>query len=244
MKKIMFAALFLAAAVSLNAGVFIDMYGGWSAARMALYNDGMDEAQVYYEAMGFETKLKGINSDLNLGLDAGAFFDGGWAPYIRSNFIFMKEDYNEVNYPGGGTIMKNTVKYDCVYTGIGLRKYFQERLYEHEFLFFAAADAGISFSVDNYAKTKWFNPDGSQLDYADVDYKGIMFGAHAEAGCEYFVEKNLGFGIRAGYRLMSGSVSGNIKSGNVLEGNNGTKDTQDLEYSGIYVNAGITFFIK
>lgn len=244
MKKIVLVILMFAAAVPAGAAVFIDLYGGWSAARMSLYNDGMDTVQIYYESWGYETKLKGINSDLNLGIDAGVFFDGGWAPYIRSQFIFMKEDYNEVNYPGGAALLKNMVKYDCVYSGVGLRKYFKDRLYEHEFIFYAAADAGMSVSVDNYAKTKWFNSDGSQLDYADVNYTGIMFGAHAEAGCEYYVEKNLGFGIKAGYRMMSGSVSGIIKSGDVLEVNNGTKDSQALDYSGIYINAGIIVLIQ
>lgn len=244
MKKSLLIILLIAAAVPAGAAVFIDLYGGWSAARMSLYNDGMDTVQIYYEGMGYETKLKGINSGLNLGIDGGVFFDGGWAPYLRSQFVFMKEDYNEVNYPGGAALLKNMVKYDCVYAGLGLRKYFKDRLYEHEFMFYAAADAGMSVSVDNYAKTKWFNSDGSQLDYADVNYTGIMFGAHAEAGCEYYVEKNLGFGIKAGYRMMSGSVSGIINSGNILEENNGTKDTQELDYSGIYISAGIIIVIK
>jgi len=246
MRKIVLVVLMIAASVPVNAGIFIDIYGGWSAARMSVYNDAMDTLQILYEAEDCETKLKGINSDLNLGIDTGMFFDGGWAPYIRSQFVFMKEDYNEVNYPSGATLMKNKVRYDCVYAGVGLRKYFKDRLYEHEFIFYAAADAGVSFSVDNYAKVKWFNPDGSQSNYNDVDYSGAMFGAHAEAGCEYYVEKNLGFGVKAGYRMMSGAVSGIMKSDIIKDGIpvNGTKDTQELDYSGIYINAGIIVVIQ
>jgi hypothetical protein len=167
-------------------------------------------------------------------VDVKSLNSGDWGFYVRAGRLNLIDDKSKIEYDG--TKVYETLKsdYSVNYSCVGIRKYFG--------FLYAGADAGGYFNWGNNSDDiLYVSSDG--INYDSYEYRTtwdtFLIGFNLEAGIDYWIGDSFGIAARAGYRIVKGKVSVDLGP----EYQDEMVD-QNVDYSGMYIGAGIMIALK
>lgn len=243
-KKFLFLILCLLFFISSYGAQIFEIGGSIMTIAMTDYNNELEETMKKMEAIGAKI-------DYNLLNFAGAFNLCGIFPLSKekgATAITMIIDYiivenkNKVYWPNGQTYFITNENWSVNYTGMGVRKYFDDKITDEKVKPFIGCDLGAGIGFNNFLDFKAYYPSGALWDTGYAYMSGIFFGTRLETGINYFFADNFGIYFKIGGRYMKGQLTGIMKStGVIFPKEEETK--QNLDYSGFNISMGITFQI-
>lgn len=104
---------------------------------------------------------------------------------------------------------------------------------------------GIKKHLFNYQNVNLYNltaynASGVETGTLSVIPSTFLFGANAEIGADFWFTEGVGLNIKAGYRYSKGDLTGKYVGTGVYLSSNGNDMKQPVDYSGFYINAGLS----
>lgn len=242
-KTILLCSMFLAFLVVNSSGAAIlEVGGSYMTIAMTKYNDSMEKVMKDFEALGGKTDYSLLNS-------AGAAHVCWVSPFSTDMGLYgitLVTDYIVINtknkelWPDGKDLMVTEEDWSADYIGLGLRRYFVDKIEGGKWSPFVGVDLGVGYTIGNFQDVKVYYSSGSQWDTGYADMSGVFFGCRAEVGFDYWFNDFIGLYLKTGGRYMKGELKGTFKSaGIVLPKEDNVK--QEVDYSGFVISTGLSF---
>jgi outer membrane protein W len=188
-----------------------------------------------------------------------ADFELGIKYFVSPNFaLLLRSDYTQAEATttlqiDGADSFESHFNMETMYLGVGGRYYFTTN---SGFAPYVGADIGMFLNINSFyqiwsdrtqplvnsylnAATGGNSDVMTLLESQVIDLKDGIFGAHIEAGTEYMFNNNVGLGVGIGYRIAGAKPVGDFID---VKGNSGVAALSDINYGGLYLNAGLTFY--
>lgn len=222
-----------------------EINGGINLLAMTEYNKDAQEQNESFESLNASSDFRLITSGGLVSIAGAYIFDspsGLWAFYVKNDYIIVLDNDSKVFWPNSTNellTMKSNLSAD--YFGLGFRKYFQDKWKNEQVNFFLGFDAGIMYSIANQVEGNAYTATGDEMGTLSVTPFGLFFGTCFEAGTDYWFNDNFGLNFKAGYRYSKGDLEGIFRGTGYYYPQDGSLMVQPVDYSGLYINGGISF---
>lgn len=247
MKKICFAACLLfvfSALFAENSKNTVEISGGANLLAMTEYNKSIDQQNASMEGMGYIPDLNKITMGGFVSLEWIYIFPsdiGLWGFYGKNDFLIVQDQDSVVYWPDGTTkALSTNINFNIDYLGFGMRRYFMDTWEVKKPNVFIGLDLGVMYSMGNKIDGTAYNSSGAQTGTLSVVPSAFLFGANAEIGADFWFTEGFGLNIKAGYRYSKGDLTGKYVGTGVYLSSNGNDMKQPVDYSGFYLNGGIS----
>jgi hypothetical protein len=167
--------------------------------------------------------------------------NGLWGFYGKNDFLMVKDSDSKVFWPDGTTnFLTTNVDFSIDYLGLGMRRYFMDTWEVKKFNPFIGLDMGLMYSIGNKIDGTSYNASGVETGTLSVVPSAFLFGANAEIGTDFWFTGSFGLNLKAGYRYVKGDLKGDYVGTGIYTGQSGQTMKQPVDYSGFYVNGGIS----
>lgn len=205
------------------------------------YNSYIDNANEKNKSVGVYSPLKkienGLAPEINICYQMN-FSSMILGLYLKNQYIFVFNGSGIAEWGSGKPAQIIEADLNIMYSGIGTRL----SLSNGDFPYltgFIGVDAGLCYYFWNRMYEETNQEDGTNIYKISKQWTTIIPGVNIDAGIQWMLNETVGFGIKGGYRLATGSVTVKI---NNINGWTGTLESEDtVNYSGFYGGAGMTF---
>lgn len=219
----------------------IEIYGIFSNILMDGYNSFIDNANEKNKSVGVYSPLKKIDNglcpEINICYQVN-FFPMTLGLYLKNQYIFVFNGSAIAEWGSGTPAQIIESDLNILYSGIGARL----SLFNSDFSYLTGSiwvDVGLCYYFWNKIYEETNQEDGTNIYKIIKHWTTIIPGVNIGAGIQWMLNETVGFGIKGGYRLASGSVTVKI---NNINGWTGLTESEDsVDYSGFYVGAGLIF---
>ena len=130
------------------------------------------------------------------------------------------------------------------YIGCGLRKYFIDNFILNSILPYLAIDVGLYFASNTTAKLTVKDFSNTIIASGTVEGNGAFLGFNIEGGLDYWLSNEFAISVKTGYRFCNGIIDAVRKEGDLKPAGISDIEKSKIDYSGIFINIGISFLFQ
>ncbi|MCX8093527.1 MAG: hypothetical protein N3E50_05100 [Candidatus Goldbacteria bacterium] len=193
----------------------------------------------------FEKKI--FNSTYSIGFNGALIFgidENIYGFYLKKDHIDAKNKSELVLSKDHGYNIIADENWGLHYLGFGLKKYFIDYFSLNSFLPYAAFDTGFYFTSNTTAKLTVKNFSNAIIASASYEGKGFFWGFNLEGGIDFWLSNEIAVSVKTGYRYCNGTIDAIRKEGDLKPVGISDLIKSDINYSGIFINIGISFLFQ
>ncbi|HPD18306.1 MAG TPA: hypothetical protein PLF61_01440 [Candidatus Goldiibacteriota bacterium] len=164
--------------------------------------------------------------------------------YIKKDHIDAKNKSELLLSRDKGDSIVADESWGVHYLGCGLRKYFIDGFAFNSFLPYLAVDYGFYFASNTTAKLTVKNSSETVVASATYEGNGVFPGFNLEAGFDYWLSNEFAISIKSGYRFCNGVIDAKKNGGDLKPAGISDVVPSFIDYSGIFINVGISFLFQ